>query len=365
MAAEAGDSIAFNFTDFQRGFTEAWDLIIPNAILILLCVVTANLVGKLEVPWTIVPVDHLKKWLQKLTEFLDAVKIFGSKILPAVAFIVLGLSALDVFATLKDCITDVCPPHISFIKERLYAKLARQEILLHVALKQSSITTRDQLYRYLVEWEDKIKEDKTLPRASNVDFWRRREARWVGYSESVKFLAIVAILSASVGIWVFKKMGIFGYWRLLVVALPILGLAYVYCVAKTLYADEQLAFSCLSALEAQYDSEPANDWSALLQQRLAKLDVNKDDDVLAGGFGQRSEGWWKLEWTQRLFPFELLRLLIEGLFPQASDARDPAFGRLISEGEIGILKHQIRTTPSSEPSPTGTGSTGGKTTQSN
>jgi hypothetical protein len=200
MLAEAGDSLTFDFTSFQRGFGQAWDLIVPNVILILLCIGTAKFVGNLKLKWLSTPAGQVKAFLQQFSTFLEETKLFGSKLIPILACVVLGVTALDVFDYVKVWFAKACPPQVGIDRNALYARVALKEDLLHIALKRQSITETDQLYQYLVEWEDQIREDKTLPGASDVNYWIRNGVQWYGYSGMVKILFVVALSSSIVGV---------------------------------------------------------------------------------------------------------------------------------------------------------------------
>ncbi|MBV8278691.1 MAG: hypothetical protein JO170_25995 [Verrucomicrobia bacterium] len=188
MAAESGESVGFSFADFQHGFSEAWDLVVPNVILILLCIFLAKFIGNFPLLWLKTQLNAVKESLKKLSEFLEETKLFGSKLLPIVVCVILGVAALDVFNYAKTWIINICPPQVVVEVDDLYAQMAPPELLLRVALKQKSITDSNQLIRYLVEWSDRIKEDKTLPGAESVSNWNDNSDEWFDYMGSVKIL---------------------------------------------------------------------------------------------------------------------------------------------------------------------------------
>src|SRR5262245_5497022 len=96
ILAEAGGE-GFNFSGFQTSFHEAWAFIIPNAIMLLLCVATAKYVGKHTLPWLRLPWDRIRTLMQKLSAFLKDTGLFGSQFFPFVVFLAIIIAALDIF----------------------------------------------------------------------------------------------------------------------------------------------------------------------------------------------------------------------------------------------------------------------------
>lgn len=247
--ADTGGS--FDFGSFQRGFHDVWEFFFPNALMLVLSIFIARFVGRISLPWLRVPWDRLQHGLRQVSAFLEESHLFGSKLLPAVVLVAAVIAVLDVFQIFRMAAHQLLPPTIVTMPNDLYARLAADDLLLEMALKDKSLRHEYDLYDRIHARSQDLEAAQNANRGV-LDYWREVRGKWWSYAGDLKLLSAVALVSCIAGL-------VRGHWRsplrLLLVLVP-LSVGFLFCIAKHLYAHEQQAYVVLRVVGEEIRAQP-------------------------------------------------------------------------------------------------------------
>jgi len=294
MVAEAATGGSFNFSSFQQSFQEAWDFVFPNALMLLLCFGTARFVGKVSFPWLRVPLDKAKQKIRDVSTFLEELHLFGSKLLPAIILFAVVIATLDIFRVVRQAASNLLPPDVITVPSRLYARLASDDLLLRLLVRDTAISSGNDIYRQIDQWGDRLRHSSNLPGSENFMHWEKQAGEWSMREGDFKLLAAVALVACGAGL-IRKRW--FSPLRALLV-LTLLAAGFAYSVAKELYAREQECFAVLNSLDQELRTGGGLDWKPLLRKRAA--DLSEQEWWLTSPRPEPG-AWWELRWADRYF----------------------------------------------------------------
>jgi hypothetical protein len=292
--ADSANSGGFSFSGFQQTFQEAWDFVFPNAIMLLLCFGVARFVGRIDFPWVRIPWNKTQEKLKQASTFLQESNLFGSKLLPALILLAIVIATLDVFRVVRYAAGNLLPPDVVTVPSHLYARIASDDLLLRLLVRDKAISSGNDIYRQIVQWGDQLSHSQGMPGVENFKHWEKESGDWSMRQGDFKLLAAVAICSCIAG-FRYRR-----WWSLLrvFVVLALLAIGFTYCVAKELYAREQQGFAVLNSLEQDLRSAGGVDWKPLLRKRAAEL---QEQESWLTAPRPAPQSWWELRWVDRYF----------------------------------------------------------------
>jgi hypothetical protein len=278
----------FDFGSFQQGFHDVWNFVFPNALVLCVSIWIGRYVGRITLPWLRIPWDRLQRGLKQVSTFLSESNLFGSKLLPAVVLLGVGIAALDIFQVVRFTAESILPPNIVTKPETLYSTLATRDLLLKIFAKDQSIQSEWDLYRRITARGEELERD---PKAESRNYWAEKSGDWWRYGGDIKLLALVALISCAVGL-------ARGHWgslfRLLLVAIP-LCLGFAICTAKFLFAREQQAFAVLDTMKSELRDVTVESPADLLRKRVELL--GKQNMYFHARIPLAENDWWELRWV--------------------------------------------------------------------
>ena len=197
-----------------------------------------------------------------------------------------------------------------------------------ILLGGASVSSRNDLFNHVTDWEERVTNDKELPGGTNVAFWGDSQNRWNGYSGDFKLIACVAIICFIVGL---KRKTVPSKRRLAAI-LAVVSIGYAFCLAEWIYATKQFGYAVCSSFERHLDDQETDRLKLILARGEQNLTENKEwliDEK------PTKPVWWELEWINTQF-LDLVREQVLGT--PVHEYRRP----LLYESEIEKLNRHYK-----------------------
>jgi hypothetical protein len=342
--AESASAGGFSFSGFQQTFQEAWDFVFPNALMLLLCFGVARFVGRIKFPWLRIPWDRTQERLKQAGTFLQESNLFGSKLLPALVVLAMVIATLDIFRVVRHAAGNLLPPDVVTTPSNLYARIASDDLLLRLFVRDKAISNGNDIYRQIAQWGEQLSHSQSMPGVENFKYWENESGDWSMRRGDFKLLAAVAIFSCVAGLRSKR------WWSLpkAVVVLVVLAAGFTFCLAKELYAREQQAFAVLNSLELDLRSSGGTDWKPLLRKRAADL---QEQEWWLTSPRRAPEPWWELRWVDQYF-YQRAMVLFKNTMDFGSER-----GPLLRKEELKEWQDELKageTLPPASSTPTAT-----------
>jgi hypothetical protein len=315
-----------SFSGFQTAFFEAWDFVIPNIIVLILCIAVAKIVGRHNLAWLRVPPQRIRTVLTSLRDFLRETGLFGSKVFPAIIVLAVFIATLDIFQAMRSLATNLIPPTLRFSPTNLYARLADDDLLIRLLVQVGGVAPDYHVYDQIFRWEEEMRNGKEQEKNQALKSWDENGGKWAGREGDVKLLAAVAIISCVVGIFQRRWRSLFR----LVWVLGLLGIAFTFCLAKELYAREQASDVVLASLGQHLREQDDSEVRSLFRKRAAGS--SWVTDWITAPRPPANRPWWEFEMIDTYF-FKRLTYLFTGQGEQNRE-RPP----LLTKEELDWLK---------------------------
>ncbi|MBN8422173.1 MAG: hypothetical protein J0L73_24880 [Verrucomicrobia bacterium] len=317
LLADSGGG--FSFSGFQQSFHDAWGFVFPNGMLLLLCLAVAWYVGRVKIPSLRTPVDRTKEGVAALAKFLEESNLFGSKLFPAVILLMAVLAALNVFSVLRVAAHNVLPPQLVTMPANLYQRHVDADLFLQMLAREPGVKYPEEVFRRLHDYERQMEHEAEDDPSLGSYYWGRDAGEWAGYAGDLKLLAAVAAISCLFGL----RQRRWGSIPRCLVTAGLLGVGYVYCLTKELYAREQVAYSVLSSYQKKMLEAGNADASQLMEQGMRVMEQHPG---WAETMTSASTAWWSLRWIDVNFYARTLDLLRGGI-NESRGKMHPLIGR--------------------------------------
>lgn len=322
VLAETGSVLSFS--GFQQAFSEAWDFVFPNVVVLGLIWGIAKYIGGAEWLWFRTAWNKVRNSIASFAELLRSSNLPGAKLLPIAALLITVVLLLDVFQAFRAAAKNLLPPTVSVITPDLYEHLTHEPLMLRILLSPNSISSRWDLFRQIADWGDRVENDRDLPGSANVRYWTKNAGEWNSSAGDVKLLTLVALVSLCMGVRKGKAR-----WRRFIVLLLALIAAYLFCTGKYLYASEQKGMAVVSSYERYLTESEKKDWDLFLQRGADNLQRN--EHWLTQNIHPTRE-WWVLAWWDTWF----YKSVWHAVWPQDEDGLV-----LLSQDALKTLREKI------------------------
>jgi hypothetical protein len=325
------DAAPISFGGFQRIFYDVWDFFFPNIVILALIYAITRYVGGVQWLWIKSIWSRIKNPVAAFAQLLQNSNLPGARLLPLLALIMSAVLFVDVFQVFRSAAKNFLPPSVHTKVPTIYEHLVHEPLFLKILLGGSTISSRGDVYGLINHWRDRVINDEALPGADNVTSWNRKEGEWNSLMGDVKLLGLVTVTSLLFGIRHKSAK-----WRRFIGVSAVLVGAYVFFMAKYLYAAEQEAMAVVSSYERYLSESENDDLNSFIRRGADNLKNNKSWLVTQQ---PSSETWWEMSWFDSWFYQRAWKAITHNYEPNPI---------VLTDDEVASLQERLEKRPTRE-----------------